>query len=488
MPINTLGAGFFAVYLVVMLAIGWLASRNQNSSEDFLVAGRSIGLGVLIIGNVAAMIHGGAIVSHVGLAAQIGGVAVTTSLSYALGFAVVLMVYAKKLRKSGGMTLPDYLAYRFNSRTLRGWSAIVIAFTSVLYLVSQINVMGFVLQSLIGLPTFWGKFLGTFIFVAYVAMGGLRAVIWTNIAQFAVIWLALICLVPVINQATGGWSELLVSVEQQAPGWTSVQGTTWDWPFLLSWYVLVFVGYSTRMELVTKLFAARDIRVARWSIPATAFLMIGFLLFGGLYLGAAARVLVWDQIATPDQAFPMLVALLAGPWISAFVLTAVASATMSTTDSLLLMSGASISHDLIRKCVHEPFGIIRSESYYLRIIRHTTVIVGLLAFLLSLLNLGLIWQIVSYAFAVTAAAFFFPLIAGMLSKLTSAKAALLSSICGTAVTVVWTAFTITKADWAQVTHPVIPGILTSGVVLAVVQYFSVPGKTRPLDKMLRSQP
>ena len=67
------------------------------------------------------------------------------------------------------------------------------------------------------------------------------------------------------------------------------------------------VAYSTRLELVTKMYAARDDRIARASVPIAIGLVMIFLLYGNFYLGAAARVMVWDQLASPDQAFPVLV-------------------------------------------------------------------------------------------------------------------------------------------------------------------------------------
>lgn len=157
MSASGLGLSFFVVYLAVMLLIGWLASRRQKTSEDLLVAGRSFSLGVMVLGNAAAMIHGGAILSHIALSAQMGGVAVTANISYVLGFAVILFFYAKKLRNSGGMTIPDYMGDRFDSRLLRAWSACIVVITSLLVVVGQIKVMGYLFEALVGLSVFWGQ-------------------------------------------------------------------------------------------------------------------------------------------------------------------------------------------------------------------------------------------------------------------------------------------------------------------------------------------
>ena len=124
------------------------------------------------------------------------------------------------------------------------------------------------------------------------------------------------------------------------------------------------------------MYAAKNDRIARVSVPISIGLVMLFLLYGNVYLGAAARVMIWDQIASPDQAFPLLVTQLLTPALAALALTGIASAAMSTTDSLLLMSGSAIAHDLLRRSYDEPRGIQRDERTYLKISRWSIVLVG----------------------------------------------------------------------------------------------------------------
>jgi sodium/proline symporter len=202
-----------------------------------------------------------------------------------------------------------------------------------------------------------------------------------------------------------------------------------------------------------------------------------FLLYGNFYLGAAARVLIWDQIASPDQAFPFLVSHLLTPGLAALALTGIASAAMSTTDSLLLMSGSAIAHDLVRRCHDEPKGIQREERAYLKISRLSIVAVGVIAFVCAIPDLALLLRIVSFAVAIVGAAFFFPLLVGMTSKRVSTEAALVSSIGGTIATCIWIAGALTKAQWAAGVHPGIVGLAVAGVLMLAVSLF-----TRPVDQ------
>jgi Na+/proline symporter len=469
---SLVGPVVFAVFLILVLLLGLLSSRGQSSPEDFWVAGRSFGVPLLVVGNVGAMLHGGAILSHIGFAAHVGGVAITNNLSYALGFAVIFFFFARKLRRSRGFTLPDYMGGRFDSRLLRAWAALVAASTSLIFLVAQIRGMGFVLERLLGIDVTVGRLLGTVIFVGYVALGGLLAVAWTNVLQIALMWFGLLALVPAVYEAAGGFSSLMARAEAAAPGWTSPLGVQWSGIYLGSWYVLVFVAYSTRIELLTNVYAARDDKVARRAIPWTAILVIAFLSLGGLYLGAAARVLVWDSIASPDQAFPALVTSLLGPLGAALTLTGVACAIVGATDSVLLISGSAVAHDFLRKCIDEPRGICRTEAAYLRVSRLTVVIVGTLGFVLSLPDIALILELVAYALAIVGASFFFPLLAGLLSPRISAEAATCSSIAGGLTTAACAAFAIQDVPWALSVHPIVPGLVVSGILIFAVTPFT----------------
>lgn len=471
---SLIGLAIFAAYFVLVFAIGLYASRFQRSSEDFWVAGRRFGLPVLVMANMAAILNGGALISGAGYAARFGGVAILPFLGFAVGIAIIFFALAKKLREYGGITLPDYMGDRFDSNLLRAWSAFIVAASSVIYLIAQIRGMAFVLESLLHIDFFLGLALGTIIFVAYVAMGGLLAVVWTNIAQFIFVWVGLLVLAPSMLEHLGGWYAMLEKVELAAPGWTSVKGLEWSWSYLISWHIVWCVAYCTRVELVTKMYAAKNHRIARYSLPLTVLLVVVFLVYGNFYLGAAARVLVWDGVRSPDQAFPLLITTYLSPVVAAFVLTGIASAAMSTTDSLLLMSGSAVAHDILRKCIHEPRGIVRDERYYLRVSRWSIVAIGAIAFVCAIPDFALLLRIVSFAVAIIGACFFFPLVVGMNSRGLSRAAAIASSVVGVVVTVAWISATLSGLEWARSVHPGVPGLIASGCAMLLGSWRSKP--------------
>lgn len=468
MTLGSTGLIIFGVYMVILVVIGIVAARYQRTSEDFWVAGRRFGVWLLVVAELASVLHGGTIQGGVALAARFGGVAILPFISFALASLLIVRFMAKKLRMMAGFTLPDYMGARFESTFLRGFSAVIVAVSSLLYMMAQIRVMGFLLENLLGVPFTWSMTLGTVIFITFVTMGGLLAVVWTDIFLFALMWLGLVAIFPAVYQAVGGLSEVLVKVDQAAPGWTSVKGTSWSWTYLISWWLVWLVGYSTRITMITKVFAAADTKVARISLPITDALFMIFLIGGNLYLGAAARLLVWGDVsAAPDQAFPALVThvtqLAGAPILGALAITGVVSAAIATADSLLLMTGAAVAHDLLRKCYYEPRGERKDERFYLRISRITIVVVGIVSLAGAMRTPELVLNIVSYAVALVGVAFFFPMVLGLNIPYITRRAAITSSVAGSTVGLFWTVLHLQRVPWVMDLHPVVPGLMAAAV-------------------------
>ena len=116
---------------------------------------------------------------------------------------------------------------------------------------SPVRIGSYRLERLLGIPFVAGMALGTGIFILFVTMGGLLAVVWTDILLFVLMWTGLIALMPAVKAAAGGLTHVLIAADRVAPGWTSVRGTTWSWTYLVSWLLVWVVGYATRVTMIT---------------------------------------------------------------------------------------------------------------------------------------------------------------------------------------------------------------------------------------------
>jgi sodium/proline symporter len=279
----------------------------------------------------------------------------------------------------------------------------------------------------------------------------------------------------------GGWSTVAQAAEKAAPGWTALTGIGWTPLSLFSWYFVWFIAYFTRIEFVTKMYTARDARAARLGTAWGLILILLFINFM-VYFGAAARALIWDKIKSPDQALPTLMATYLSPFWAAVALSGVAAAAMSTVSSLLLLSGAAISHDFLRKSYFEPRGIVKSEGYYLAISRLTLLAVGLVALAGAFKTPTLVLTIVSYAVALSGAAFAMPMLLGLIWRRTSPAAALASSVGGFLGSAFWAVATEMGYAWAKAMHPIIPGFVISLVLILAVSFFTSPSSKETLQR------
>ncbi|MGI6128504.1 MAG: sodium:solute symporter family protein [bacterium] len=476
----SIGLIILGLYLFIMVVIGVVAGRLQKSTTHFWVGNRGFGAPVLAVAILASIMHGGTIIGGTGaIAAQ--GATTLNNLSFALGFLVVLLFMAEKLRRFGGFTLPDFLGDRYESNSFRAFSAFVVLVSAVVSLIAQTKSMGLVVQQMSGLTPTVSLVLATAIFVFYTSIGGMLAAVWTDIAQWLFMTVGLGALLVVLWGQLGGLTGMALAAESAAPGWTSLTGVGWTQTGFWTWHLVWFIAYFTRIEFVTKMYTAKDEHTAKLSVAYGLILILIFFSVTVFY-GGAARALVWDQLQTPDQAFPVLVQTYLPSFWGAFALAGVAAAAMSTVSSLLLLSGAAIAHDLLRKCYHEPNGIKKSDEYYLQVSRLTLLGVGVVALIGAFYTPTLVLTIVSYAVALTGAAFAMPMLLGLIWPRTSSEGAYYSSIGGFLGSAIWAVLTEMGFSWAKAVHPIFPGIIISTILI-----FAVTAMTEPVSEQTINQ-
>ncbi len=475
-----IGMVVFVFYLIIMILVGLIAARYQKSTAHFWVANRSFGPIILAIAIVASIMHGGTMLGGTGQMTKMGAT-VLNNLSFALGFMVVLFFMAKKLRRFGGYTLPDFLGERFESNGFRGFAAFVILVTATVSLIAQTKSMGIVMQQISGLSLQSSMIIATAIFVFYTVIGGMMAAVWNDIIQWLLMMIGVIVLAIGLIPHVGGLSEAVITAEKVAPGWSSLMGIGWTPMAFWSWHFVWFIAYFTRIEFVTKIYTAKDERAAMLGTALGLVLLLIFISFT-IYFSAAARVLIWDGHTSPDQLLPIMMNKYLSPFWAAISLAGIAAAAMSTVSSLLLLSGAAISHDLLRKGYHEPRGIIKDEKYYLFVSRVILLIVGVIAMLAAFRTPTLVLTIVSYAVALSGAAFAMPMVLGLTWKRTSNSGAFISSVGGFLGSAFWAIATELGFKWAKAMHPIIPGFIISLILIIVLSYILPSTSSTTLDR------
>src|SRR5258708_11548915 len=106
------------------------------------------------------------------------------------GFCLVALFLAPYLRKFGQCTIPDFLAERYGGNIVRFMGVICAITCSFVYVVAQIYGVGLIVSRMTGLEFGGGVFVGLAGILVCAMLGGMRAVTWTQVAQYIVLIMA----------------------------------------------------------------------------------------------------------------------------------------------------------------------------------------------------------------------------------------------------------------------------------------------------------
>ena len=183
-----IGYWFLFATIGLYAGIGWM-SRTMDVAE-YYVAGR----------RVPAFFNGMATGADWMSAASFIGMAGTLFLSgfdglawvmgWTGGFCLVALFLAPYLRKFGQFTIPDFLAERYGGNIVRGIGVVAAITCSFVYVVAQIYGVGLIVSRMTGLEFGVGVFVGLAGILVCAMLGGMRAVTWTQVAQYIVLIIA----------------------------------------------------------------------------------------------------------------------------------------------------------------------------------------------------------------------------------------------------------------------------------------------------------
>ena len=352
-------------YFAVCALIGWLAARRTTSTEDFFLAGRSVGLLPFAIAAMATTLSGFSFIGGPGLVYSIGLTALFIILPAALTNTYGALVLGARMRALGEkhrlVTVPDALALRYGSRAVQGWSAIAILVGVVGYLGTNILALGLVVRALFGLELAPALWIGTALLVAYSASGGILAGIWVDVFQGALMAVASSIVFVFALDSGNGLAAITRAIETVNPALVGPWGACGAM-VALSFFFVFAVGSLGQPHIAHKYYMLKDPRRLRW-YPAlmTVAMILAQLLFVGV--GLAVRALVargeMPALGTPDDATPQFLLRYVPEFVSALVFAGVAAAIMSTVNSFLNIGAAAITHDL-PKAFGRPLDAARS--------------------------------------------------------------------------------------------------------------------------------
>ena len=191
---DTIGVLFVAFTILVYAAIGWLSRTAQV--DAYYLAGRQVPPVFNGMATAADWMSGASFVALAG-GIYFGGYGyLAFVVGWTGGYVLVNALMAPYLRKFGCYTVPDFIGTRYGGDFARFCAVVILAAASFTYVTAQINATGTIAARALGLDFEIAVFVGLAGILVCSMLGGMRAVTWTQVAQYIVLIIAY--LVPVI--------------------------------------------------------------------------------------------------------------------------------------------------------------------------------------------------------------------------------------------------------------------------------------------------
>ena len=312
------------------------------------------------------------------------------------------------------------------------------------------------------------------IVIIYTALGGIKAVIYTDTVQWIVLMTGLIFIgLPLGYSAIGGLSGLEQEVSKELLTFTNV-----SWQTLVNWGVTIIPIWFVGMTLYQRIYSCRDEKTAKkaWFIAGLfewpVMAMMGVLL--GLFGRVAADQGMFAYLGfptmaglDPEKGLPLLLRTVLPVGLMGLMMSAYFSAIMSTADSCLMAASGNVATDILDKF----FSISSNEKNFLKISQWLTLILGAFALWLAS-SMQNVLELMLYSYAFMVSGLFVPVIGAFFWKKSSSIAAVWAMIVGGSTTIT---LIILNTKLPLGLDPNIFGITASALIFIILG-FTFPNK------------
>ena len=185
---KTIGILFLVFTIAIYALIGVLSRTMQ--ADAYYVAGRQVPTVFNGMATAADWMSGASFVAMAGGIFYGGYTYMAFLVGWTGGYVLVSSLLAPYLRKFGCYTVPDFIGTRYGGNFVRGCAVLVLVLASFTYVTAQINATGTIASRFLGIPFELGVWVGLISILLCSMLGGMRAVTWTQVAQYIVLIIA----------------------------------------------------------------------------------------------------------------------------------------------------------------------------------------------------------------------------------------------------------------------------------------------------------
>jgi len=395
-----LDIAIITIYLAAVLIIGIRAGRHVKSIEEFSVAGRSFSYLVIFATLSASFIGGGFSMGNSEKVFLFGLVNIFALWGFSMKEILVAQFIAPQIKRyDAPITVGDIMGHHYG----KGAKVVTGIFSVILcsgILGAQVGAMGYIFNIFLGLDQMYGIIIGLGIVIAYSTIGGMRAIVYTDILQFIVLMvgLPLVLIFGVVK--AGGVGAVIQAVP--------VDHLTFLGPYTLLAFLSLFftfvIGEALVPPYVQRLFIAKDVNEVRKGTMLSGLFSIPFLFVTGS-IGLVALILFPEIDA--NLAMPTMIKEVLPIGLMGIVVAGVISIIMSSADSFL--NGASVAavHDVIKPLMNTD------DEKNFRLVKIINILVGILAIVFAI-KIKSILDILIYSYNFWAPIIVVPLVVAIL--------------------------------------------------------------------------
>lgn len=430
-------------YKLILIGIGFWASRRTSSTEDFFIGGKTLGPWVAAVSSSASASSAWSLLGVSGAAYMLGLSALLLFPAVVGGYVFNWLWLAPRIRKlgnrTGAITLTELLAGKSTyTKAIAFACSITIVFSFAFYIAAQFQAAGGTFSTSFGMSIESAMLTGTAIILIYTLLGGFWAVSVTDTLQGMLMALVAIVLPFAALWKVGGPNALLTSLSGVFTAeQLSLSGSFYSWAAVAFVIGMLGIGLGNpgQPHVVNRFMAVRDDHaMAMGKVIGIAWPSI---VYGGmLLLGLCARVLV-PVSSDNEQVLFEVTNLLFHPIVAGVIVAAVLSAIMSTADSQLLVAASSLSYDL-QKTTSARKGLLLS--------RVTVAVMCVVSLSIALFAPEAIFTRVLFAWAAIGAAFGPLLIVLLLGHQVKGQYRFCSIVAGFSLTVIFSWMENTPGD------------------------------------------
>lgn len=377
----------------------------MSSEQDYLLAGRRLGVPIVAMSIFATWFGAEACIGSAGIIYDEGMPGSRADpFGYALCIFFLGIFFARKLWQRKLITLADFYRQRFG-KPVEKFGVLLLVPTSVIWAAAQILAFGQVLSSVSTLEVDVAVAFAATIVIAYTALGGLLADAVSDIVQGVVLIAGLVAVFVIVM---GNLPDSNVLSEAISPERLSFRGEGEGWLGVINSWSIPFIGSLFAAELVTRMLASKSYQVARTGaiVGGSIYVVVGLM---PAVLGLLGPALI-PGLEDGEQILPLLAQTYLHPVVYIIFIGALISAILSTVDSALLNAGALVSHNIIL-----PLMGSTDERHKVRSARFAVISFGVIAWLLAR-NADSVYSLVEESSAFGSAGIFTCCVLGLSQK------------------------------------------------------------------------